>query len=106
MFRVPFSALLTTMTVRMESSATLSIQVIEFSQEFPYWNFVDIRQCSFVSVLYRYTAERRDVLGNASFPEGGDFAPQGPRDCLRAIPQASGNVFSIYPSSRQCTDTI
>ena len=73
MFRVPFSALLTTMTVRMESSATLSIQVIEFSQEFPYWNFVDIRQCSFVSVLYRYTAERRDVLGNAS-PEAREIS--------------------------------
>ena len=88
MFRVPSSALLTTMTVRMESSATLSIQVIEFSQEFPYWNFVDIRQCSFVSVLYRCTAERRDVLGNAS-PEAREIS-RGRGFCT---PRPEGDVF-------------
>ena len=39
MFRVLSSALLTTMTVRMESSAALSIRVIEFAQKFLISNF-------------------------------------------------------------------
>ena len=34
MFRDPSSALLTTMTVRMESSVTLSIRVIEIEQQY------------------------------------------------------------------------
>ena len=49
---------------------------------------------SYFSILYPYTAERRDVLGNTSprpnrFAEDGDFAPRGPRDCSRA----EGDVF-------------
>ena len=53
------------------------------------------------------------------YPKGGDFAPQGPRDCPRAISRAEGYkilalgkslgprgmYFPIHPSSGQCTDT-
>ena len=67
------------------------------------------------ALLYTYTVERRDVLGYTSsttkrFPEGRGKSWGWRSGCkipaLRKSLGPRGMYFPIYPSSRQCTDTI
>ena len=59
-------------------------------------------------VMYPYTAERRELLGNTlprrseRFPKARDFAFRGPRDCVCTLPRRR-KYFPMHPDSRQCT---
>ena len=84
----------------------------EASVMYPYWGEI----LSLGTVLYPYTAERRDVLEN-TLPEVQEIS-QGWGFCTprpERLPEGEargqsrgprGVYFPIHPSSRQCTDTI